>query len=91
MIKVLINGINGKMGQEVENAIRNSNEFEVICGLDLENNIKHEFPVYKNTLEIEKKPDVIIDFSVPKATLNIAEYALENNIPIVIATTRIIK
>ena len=50
MIKVLINGINGKMGQEVENAIRNSNEFDVICGLDLENNIKHEFHLYKNTL-----------------------------------------
>lgn len=89
MIKVLINGVNGKMGQEVEKAIENSNEFEVICGVDLQDNTKCDFPIYKNTSEIEKIPDVIIDFSVPKATLNIAKYALKNKIPIVVATTRI--
>ena len=87
MIKVLINGCNGKMGQEVLNAINNNENFEVLNGVDINENPKYNFPVYTNTNEIKEKPDVIIDFSVPVATMKILEYAKQNNIPIVIATT----
>lgn len=89
MIKVLINGCNGKMGQEVLNAINNNENFEVLNGVDLNENPKYNFPVYTNTDEIKEKPDVIIDFSVPVATMKILEYAKENKVPIVIATTGI--
>ena len=87
MIKVLINGCNGKMGQEVLNAINNNEKFEVLNGVDIKNNPEYNFPVYTNTDEIKEKPDVIIDFSVPVATMNILEYAKEKKVPIVIATT----
>ena len=87
MIKVLINGCNGKMGQEVLNAINNNEKFEVLNGVDLKENPEYNFPVYTSTDEIKEKPDVIIDFSVPVATMKILEYAKENKVPIVIATT----
>ena len=87
MIKVLINGCNGKMGQEVLNAINNNENFEVLNGVDIKENPDYTFPVYTNTNEIKEKPDVIIDFSVPVATMKILEYAKENKVPIVIATT----
>ena len=87
MIKVLINGCNGKMGQEVLNAINNNENFEVLNGVDIKENPDYTFPVYTNTNEIKEKPDVIIDFSVPVATMKVLEYAKENNVPIVIATT----
>ena len=45
------------------------------------------FPVFDKIEDIKEKPDVIIDFSVPMATLNILEYASKNGVPIVIATT----
>ena len=87
MIKVLINGCNGKMGQEVLNAINNNEKFEVLNGVDIKENPEYNFPVYTSTDEIKEKPDVIIDFSVPVATMKILEYAKENKVPIVIATT----
>ena len=87
MIKVLINGCNGKMGQEVLNAINNNENFEVLNGVDIKENHDYIFPVYTNTDEIKEKPDVIIDFSVPVATMKILEYAKEKKVPIVIATT----
>lgn len=87
MIKVLINGCNGKMGQEVINAINNNEKFEVLNGVDIKENPSYIFPVYTNTNEIKERPDVIIDFSVPVATMKILEYAKGNNVPIVIATT----
>ena len=87
MIKVLINGCNGKMGQEVIKVINNNEKFEVLNGVDKEENADYVFPVYTNISEIKEKPDVIVDFSIPVATMQILEYAKNNKIPIVIATT----
>ena len=87
MIKVLINGCNGKMGQEVLNAINNNENFEVLNGVDIKENPEYNFPVYTSVSEIKEKPDIIIDFSVPVATMKILEYAKEKKVPIVIETT----
>lgn len=86
MVKVLINGINGRMGQEVLKVISNSSDFEVCCGVDKEFS-ENSFPIYNNVNSIKEKPDVIIDFSTPEASINILEYANSNSIPTVIATT----
>ena len=86
-MKILINGINGKMGQEVANVLDNDKDIVLVGGVDKESTGIYTYPVYTNVSQIEEKPDVIIDFSVPVATLNILSYAKENNIPVVIATT----
>lgn len=86
MIKVLINGINGRMGQEVLKEINLQSELEVAVGVDKECN-NTLVPVYNDIGLIKEQVDVIIDFSVPEATLNILEYAKRSSIPIVIATT----
>ena len=87
MIKVLINGINGRMGQEVLKQVNESNEFEICCGVDKFNNTDSDFPIYTDINLIKEIPDVIIDFSIPEATMNILEFAKSKNIAIVIATT----
>ena len=86
MIKVLVNGCNGKMGQIVCDLASKSENFEVCAGFDREDN-KTDFKVFTKIEDISVKPDVIIDFSIPVATFNILEYAKKNNVPIVIATT----
>ena len=87
MLKVLINGINGRMGQEVLKQVNSSDEFEVLCGVDKFENIDFDFPIYTNINEVKEIPDVIIDFSIPEASMNILEFAKEKHVPIVIATT----
>lgn len=87
MINVLINGCNGKMGQEVSKLVDNHENMVLVGGFDRENTGIFTFPVFTNINNITVKPDVIIDFSIPKATLKILEYAKQENIPIVIATT----
>ncbi len=87
MINVLINGINGRMGQEVLNQANNSEDFKICAGVDKYNNKNYTFPVYDNVNSIIEMPDVIIDFSVPEASMNILEFAKSKRVPIVIATT----
>ena len=89
MIKVLINGCNGKMGQVVAKQIELNSGFNVIAGVDITSNAENNFPVYTSPNDIKEKPDVIIDFSIPVSALNIVKYAAENNVPIVVATTGI--
>jgi len=77
MIKVLINGINGKMGQVLLNEINNTDNIEVVAGISRNDNPN----------DVKEKVDVIIDFSTPEGTFKILDYAKTNKIPVVIATT----
>ncbi len=45
------------------------------------------YPVYQDINGILEKPDVIIDFCIPKATLSILPFAIKHTVPLVIATT----
>ena len=87
MIKVLINGCNGRMGQVLVNEIDRFPELLLIGGFDIHDEGKNTFPVYSNIDDIKEKPDVIIDFSIPVSTFNILNYAVNQKVPIVIATT----
>ena len=87
MIRVLINGCNGKMGQEVAKAVTLTPDIEVLCGVDRIDTGDNNFPVFTNVENINLIPDVIIDFSIPEATFNILEFANKHKIPTVIATT----
>ena len=86
-MNVLINGASGKMGNELYSVIKQNEEFNVVYGVDIKENLEGEFPIYSKIEDIKEKVDVIIDFSVPVATFKILKYAVKNKVPIVIATT----
>lgn len=87
MIKVLINGCNGRMGQVLVNEIDRFPELLLSSGFDVYDEGKNTFPVYSKIEDIKEKPDVIVDFSIPVSTFNILNYAVKNKVPVVIATT----
>ncbi len=87
MIRVFLNGCNGKMGKNMVEAIGETEGMEVVAGFDRVDTGDNKFPVFTDIADINIKPDVIVDFSVPAATLNILEYAVKEHIPVVIATT----
>lgn len=70
MIKVLVNGCNGRMGKEVINVLDSYEDMLLIGGFDNFNDNQSTYPVYTDINNISEVPDVIIDFSVPKASLN---------------------
>ena len=87
MINVLVNGCNGNMGKEIVKHIDNIDNFNTVCGFDRIDTGDNDFPVYTNIDNIKESPNLIIDFSVPCASINILNYAKGKKIPIVIATT----
>ena len=85
-MKLFINGCNGKMGQVVSELAKNDENIEIVGGFDISLR-DEEYPIFTNIENINVKPDVIVDFSIPKATFNILEFSKKTNTPIVIATT----
>ncbi len=88
MIRVIICGINGKMGQVLSATVNKSASTELAAGVDIAPDaIKNSVPVFKSMEECSVEADVIIDFSRPSALPGNLKYAKEHNIPIIIATT----
>ncbi len=87
MLEVMVNGCSGKMGQIVCDLVNQSENLVLKCGFDKNVTGEFAFPVFNKIEAITEKPDVIIDFSVPIATFTLLEYAVQNHIPMVIATT----
>lgn len=87
MINLLVNGCLGKMGTEVVNLIKTNPNLHLLGGLDRQISHNLFYHVYTDVNDILEKPDVIIDFSTPKASITLLPYCLKNSIPIVIATT----
>lgn len=87
MIKVLINGICGKMGSEVAKLVLQEKDMNLLGGLDRNSHSNLSYPIFSDIKSFAEIPNVIIDFSTPEATISLFPYCLLHHIPIVIATT----
>lgn len=85
-MNILLNGAEGKMGNEVIKAVEKQEDLNIVCGFSI-NEGNNGFPIYNDINKIKEKVDVIVDFSAPVATFKILEYARKNKVPMVIATT----
>ncbi|MBT7123293.1 MAG: 4-hydroxy-tetrahydrodipicolinate reductase, partial [Clostridia bacterium] len=88
MINIVICGANGKMGQKVAQAIAETDDMRVCCGVDLFPDAKqNDFPVYTYIEECEAPFDVVVDFSRPDALESNLAFAIKKQAAIVICTT----
>lgn len=87
-MRILINGIGGRMGAEVKKLVLEGyRDASLACGVDINQLSIPEAPVYTTFAEVKEEIDCIIDFSHHTATPTLLEYAIEKNIPVVICTT----
>lgn len=86
MMKVIISGCSGHMGQVVENICKSDPEVEVVAGFDPVQTSK-PYPIFSSPAEFKGQADVVIDFSSPAALEGLLAYCRANHVPAVIATT----
>lgn len=91
MIKVIMHGCNGKMGQVITGLVEQEPDMEIVAGVDLSNHIQNTYPVFKTIEECNVEADVVIDFCVATAVDNLLKYCVEKNIPCVLCTTGLSK
>lgn len=88
MIKIIIVGFTGKMGQTIYNAVcSRPDDMTVVAGIDVSVPDNSPIPVYTNINDVKEKADCIIDFSRPEALKSTLPYCKEHKLFAVIGTT----
>jgi len=81
MIRVIVNGANGRMGRELVRLIKDRADFVVTAEVDLGGG------QYTRLADVKEEADLVIDFSSPAAALDVADFINKRQLPAVICTT----
>lgn len=87
MVRILLSGCNGKMGQVITNIARYREDVKIVAGFDINDSIANGYPVFTELEQCNVAVDVIIDFSHPAALQHVLDYAVSRKIPLIVATT----
>ncbi|MGL4790579.1 MAG: 4-hydroxy-tetrahydrodipicolinate reductase, partial [Anaerotignaceae bacterium] len=86
MINIILHGCGGKMGGVVEDIVSNTENCQIVAGIDPRTPEK-TYPVFGKCSDCHVKADVIIDFSTAEAVGALLEFSKEKQIPAVLCTT----
>ena len=79
VIKVIINGIKGKMGRVLERSIATQSDFKLVAGIGREDNLAKSIQ--------STHSDVVVDFTTPKSVFKNTEIIIQFGARPVIGTT----
>jgi len=87
MVKVIMHGCNGRMGQVITGLMKDDKEAQIVAGIDIADNRENGYPVFTDIKKCDVEADVIIDFASAQAVDALLDFSLETRIPVVLCTT----
>lgn len=87
MVKIIMHGCNGHMGQVISGLAAKDPGAEIVAGIDIADQGKNSYPVFTDMDACQTEADVVIDFSSAKATDALLDYCVKRQIPVVLCTT----
>lgn len=87
MVKIMMHGCNGVMGQVISKIIEETEGAVMACGVDRVDDGHNDYPVFTDINACDVEVDAIIDFSAAPAVDGLLDFAVERQIPVVLCTT----
>ncbi|MFR3727944.1 4-hydroxy-tetrahydrodipicolinate reductase [Lacrimispora sp.] len=87
MIKMIMHGCNGAMGQVITAMAAEEKNITIVAGIDPYDTKANPYPVFPSLKECDVPADVIVDFASAKAVDGLLDYSMEKKIPVVVCTT----
>lgn len=87
MVKIIMHGCNGKMGQVISGLIAADPDMELVAGIDARDDGHNPYPVFTDIYKCDVAADAIIDFSAAVAVDKLLDYCVEKKLPCVLCTT----
>lgn len=87
MVKIIMHGCNGHMGQVISGLVEKDPDAEIVAGIDIADQGKNNYPVFTDMDACQTEADAIIDFSSAKAVDALLDYSVKRQIPVVLCTT----
>ncbi len=87
MVRAIMHGCNGKMGQVITGLVKSDEGIELVAGIDTYTGLKNDYPVFERIDQCNVEADVIIDFSNAGAVDALLDYCADRKVPVVLCTT----
>lgn len=87
MIKIIMHGCNGRMGQVISQIVKEDPDTQIAAGIDIMDNRDNDYPVFTNIRDCDVQADVVIDFASAKAEDALLDFCKERNLPVIVCTT----
>ncbi len=91
MIKVIMHGCNGRMGQVISKMILEDAQATIVAGIDPFDDGHNTYPVFSSMKECTVDGDVVVDFSNMKAVDGLLDECIKKSMPVVLCTTGLTK
>ena len=87
MIRIIMNGCNGRMGQVISAMIAEDPELTMAAGIDPKDDGHNAYPVFSDITLCNVEADCLIDFSTASVVDRMIDYCAERGLPCVLCTT----
>lgn len=87
MVNMIMRGCNGRMGQVITGIVSEMDDIQIVAGIDLFDEGKNAYPVYKSLDEYKGEADVLVDFAGVKDFEEMLTEAVSRKLPLVLCTT----
>lgn len=87
MIKIIMHGCNGHMGQTITKIVAEDTQTEIVAGVDPYDDGHNRYPVFSSIDQCDIEADVVIDFASAKAEDALIDYCAAKKLPVVVCTT----
>lgn len=91
MIKIIMHGCNGKMGQVISRMVAEDSDVEMAAGIDARDDGHNPYPVFTDIDDCNVEADCLIDFSAAAAVDKMLDYCVARKLPCVLCTTGLTK
>lgn len=87
MVRAIMFGCNGKMGQVITGLVQEDEEIGIVAGVDAWQGRENPYPVFSSLRECTVEADVVIDFSNAAAVDDLLADCEAKRLPLVLCTT----
>lgn len=87
MTRIIMHGCNGAMGQMIAGLVADDENAKIVAGVDINTEMKNDFPVFANIRDCDVEADAVIDFSHISCVENLLDWCAEKKMPVVLCTT----
>jgi len=87
MVKMIMHGCNGRMGQMITGIVESDPEIEIVAGIDVFGGQKNDYPVFDSLDKCDVDADVLVDFVGANAVDGLLDWCKAQKVPCVLCST----
>ncbi len=87
MVRIIMHGCNGRMGQVITGICKEDDEIEIVAGIDPDMGRENPYPVFPSIGECGIEADAVVDFAAAAAVDALLDYCVARKLPVVLCTT----